>query len=460
MTHPLFITLQIYCIKIIYKNLYLIIYFIMSNNFIKSTIILLIGGIITKILGMIIKIALTRAISTKGIGIYSLILPTFNLFITLCSLGLPVAISKLVSEGKNNNKKLVLSIIPIMLIFNILLIFILFSITPILSNNLLKNKTTYYPLMAIGLTLPFICISSILKGYFFGKEKMFPATLANVIEQLIRLVLTIILIPKLMIYSLKIAITGVVLINIISEGLSIIILIIFLPKNIKIKPNDFKWDNNTIKELLDISIPTTGSRLIGSITYFLEPIILTYVLTKVGYSNNYITIEYGIINGYVYPLLLLPSFFTLAISNSLLPVISSSYSKNDYKYTKYKIKQAITLSLLIGIPSTLLFMFIPQFFLKLIYNTNEGINYIKVIAPIFLLYYIQGILTTCMQAMNMAKKAMTGTLISSFIRIFLLFILSFFKIGLWGLVISSLINIIIVTIHHIYYVYKKLNIYT
>ena len=78
----------------------------MKNNFIKSTIILILGGLIAKILGMIIKIALTRAISTEGIGIYSLILPTFNLFITLCSLGLPVAISKLVSEGKKIIKRL------------------------------------------------------------------------------------------------------------------------------------------------------------------------------------------------------------------------------------------------------------------------------------------------------------------------------------------------------------------
>ena len=200
----------------------------MKNKFIESTIILIIGGIITKVLGMVIKIALTRAISTKGIGIYSLILPTFNLFITLCSLGLPVAISKLVSEGKNNNKKLVLSIIPIMLFFNIILMLILFLIAPILSNNLLKNSITYYPIMAIGLTLPFICLSSILKGYFFGKEKMFPATLANIIEQVMRLALTIILIPKLMSYSLMIAITGVVLINILSEGISVIVLILFM----------------------------------------------------------------------------------------------------------------------------------------------------------------------------------------------------------------------------------------
>ena len=361
----------------------------MKNNFIKSTIILIFGGFFSKLLGMLIKIILTRTISTKGIGIYSLILPTFNLFITLCSLGLPVAISKLVSEKKKNNKKIVLSIIPLILIFNLLLILILFLIAPFLSNNLLHNKTTYYPLIAIGFTLPFICISSIIKGYFFGKEKMFPSTLSNIVEQLVRLVLTFTVVSKLMKYSLTAAITGVVLINILSEGASIIILLLFLPKHKSISLKDFRYDKPLLKDLLNISIPTTGSRLIGSFSYFLEPIILTYALTKSGYSNQFITIEYGIINGYVYPLLLLPSFFTMAISNALLPVVSNTYSNRKITYTKYKIKQAITLSLMIGVPCTLLFMSIPEFFLKVIYNTTEGLTYIKIIVPFFLLHYIQ-----------------------------------------------------------------------
>ena len=79
----------------------------------------------------------------------------------------------------------------------------------------------------------------------------------------------------------------------------------------------------------------------------------------------------------------------MAISNALLPVISNSYSHHNKEYSKYKIKQAMVLSLMIGVPCTLLFMCIPDDFLNLIYHTNEGIEYIKIIAPFFLLYYIQ-----------------------------------------------------------------------
>jgi len=427
----------------------------MKNNFIKSTIILIIGGFITKILSMIIKIALTRSVGTEGIGLYSLVLPTFNLFITLCTLSLPTAISKLVSERKRTSKSIIVPIIPITIIYNLILMIILYLISPILSKYLLKNINTYYPLIAITLTLPFICISSVIKGYFFGKERMFPHTFSNIIEQLIRLFLTIYYIPNLLKNSLVTAITGVVLINIISEFSSIIVLLIFLPKE-KINIKDFKFDKSNLKDILEISIPTTTTRLIGSITYFLEPIILTYVLLKVGYTNTYIITQYGVINGYVYPLLLLPSFFTMAISNALLPVVSNRYSKKDYKYTKYKIKQAIGLSLLIGIPATIIFMIIPEPILSFIYHTTEGSTYIKLIAPFFILHYIQSPLTSALQAMNKAKCAMNGTLVGAIIRTTLLFIISFFKIGLWGLIIASISNIIYITLHHIYNVYKYL----
>lgn len=425
----------------------------MKNKFIKSTIILVIGGLVTKVLGMVIKIALTRTIGTDGIGLYMLVLPTFNLFITLCNLSLPTAITKLVSERKRKSKKIVLSIVPMILIYNVLLMIILFIIAPFLSNNLLHNSGTYYPIVAIGFTLPFICISSLIKGYFFGKEKVFPHTLSNIIEQIVRLLLSIFLVQKIMKYGLVPAVTAVVLINIISEFASIVVLLLFLPKE-HIDREDFKTDKVILKDMLNISIPTTGSRLIGSITYFLEPIILTNVLKYVGYSSDFITMEYGIINGYVYPLLLLPSFFTMAISSAILPVVSNAYSNHKYKYAKDKIKQAVLVSLLIGIPITLIFIFAPEFPLRLVYSTDLGLDYIPKIAPFFILHYIQSPLTSSLNGMGKAKEAMMGTLYGGIIRVLSLTMFSLFKIGLWSLVISSILNILFVTIHHLYYVHK------
>lgn len=425
----------------------------MKNKFIKSTIILIIGGGITKLLAMVIKIFLTRAIGDNGIGLYMMVLPTFNLFITLCSLSLSTSISKLISE-RRKSKKVILSIVPISLIYNFILMFLIILFAPYISNNLLKNSLTCYPIMAIGFTLPFICISSILKGYFYGNENMTPFVISNIIEQIVRLLLIIFVIPKLMIYGVKVAVCGVVLINVLSELSSIICLILYIP-NKKINLSDFKFDKVIFKDILNISLPSTGSRLIGSISYFFEPIILTFILLYVGYSNDYITQEYGVITGYVQPLLLLPSFFTMAISTSLLPVISSSYSRGNYNYAKKKLKQALIISLFIGIIFTIIFMIIPEFLLKFIYNTNMGVNYIRVICPFFLLHYIQGPLTSYLQAINKADAAMRGTLVGAIIKNILLLILPLF-IGIWGFIVSSIVNIFYVTIQHIYYVRKSL----
>ena len=420
-----------------------------KNKFVVATIILIIGGFITKILSMIIKIVMTRLVGTEGIGLYMLVNPTFMLFIAICTLGMPTAISKLVSEDKRNNKKLVFSAVAIAIIINILIMLTILISGRFIADNLLHEPRSYYSIIAIGLVLPFISISSILRGYFFGKQKMIPHVVSNITEDITRLISIILFTPLFLMKGLEYAVAFLILSNIISELTSIIILFFFLPKNFKLNKNDITPNLSNIKDILEISLPTTGSRLIGTIGAFFEPIILTFFLLKTGFTNQYILTEYGVLNGYVMPLILLPSFFTGAISQALLPIVSQGYSNKKYEYVRNKIKQALFFSLLIGIPATLIFTFIPEIPLKLIFNTNEGINYIKVLAPICLLHYIQAPLTSTLQAIGKSHTAMFGTLVGMILRTVCLIVCCNMGLGLCSLVIASSVNIIYVTIHHI-----------
>ena len=429
---------------------------IRENIFIKSTIILIIGGAITKFISMFIKIVLARLIGTEGMGLYMLISPTFMLLIALAQLGFPIAISELVAENTKNNKNLVFSVIPISLLINLIIIILLLLTSNYISTNLLHDKRSYYALICIGFVLPFISISSLLRGYYFGKQNMIPHIISNITEDIIRLLALIIGIPIFIKQGIEFAVAFVVLANIISELTSIFVLFFFLPKNFKITKKDLKPNKKNIKEILNIGIPTTMSRIIGIIGYFFEPIILTYCLIKNGYSNAFIINEYGIINGFIMPLILIPSFFTLAISQALIPNISRPYIKKHYSYVKNKIKLAIILSLLIGIPTTIIFEIKPEILMQLIYNNIDGIKYIKVLAPIALFHYIQSPLTAALQAMGKAKEAMNGTLIGTIIRTIALFILSNMHIGMWGLIYSSGLNMIVVTTHQYLHVKKTL----
>lgn len=428
----------------------------MKNKFVKSTLILMLGGAITKILGMIIKIVTNRLIGVEGLGVYMLITPTFMLLIAIAQLGFPIAISKLVAEEKNNNKNLVFSSLPISLTINIIIMIILLFSSSYISNNLLHDKRTLYAIRSIGFVLPFISISSILRGYFFGKQRMFPHIISNVTEDAVRLITIIIGVPIALKKGIESAVSFIVLSNIVSELSSILVLFFFLPKNFKITKEDISPNKKNIKDILNISIPTTGSKLIGNIGYFLEPIILTFFLLKTGYANTYIVKEYGILNGYVMPMLLLPSFFTLAISQALIPIVSKSYSDNNIIYVKKKIKQSILFSSLIGIPATIIFILIPEIPLKLIYNTTSGSTYMKYMAPICLLYYFQAPLSSSLQAMGKAKDSLKGTIIGVSVKLIILAIGCNLKIGLWGLVISTCANIIVVTIYDLRRVKKYL----
>ncbi len=418
-----------------------------KNVFIKSVILLILGGFVSKLVSMIKKIVLARYLGTEGMGLVALVSPTFVLFMTLASLGLPVAISKLVAEETKNNKNLVFSIIPISLLFNITLTLIIIFSAKFIAINLLNEPRCFLALVCIGLVLPFVTISSILRGYFFGKQYMFPHVLSCMVEDILRLIILIIGLPFFLEKGIEFAVAYTILVNMFSELTSIFVLFFFLPKNFKITKKDIILNKQNVKDVFSIGVPTTMGRLTSSFGTFLEPIILTFVLISIGYSNKFIVNEYGILNGFIMPLILLPSFFTMAISQALIPGISKAYSINDKKFVKKRLKLAIFLSLLVGIPATIIFTLFPEWPLKFIYGTTEGTEYIKILAPLFLFHYVQNPLNATLQAMGKAKDAMNGTLQGTIIRTIIIFAFSYLCIGLWGLVIASGVSVIYITIH-------------
>lgn len=426
----------------------------MKNKLLKSTIILIIGGFITKLFSMLIKITIARIVTPETIGVYMLVMPTFSLLINLSQFGLPLALSKLISENTRSSKKLIFSNMPILLIINIILITITIILAPTISIKLLHNKNTYISLLSMTLVIPFTTISSICRSYFFGKERMLPHVISNITEDLIRFIILLLILPKIVEYKIKYIVAFLILVNVLSELTSTIVLLFFLPKNASIKKEDLKPNKQYLKDSLKISIPNTTSRLIGSISYFLEPIILTTFLLKNNYSNTYITHQYGIISGYVIPILLLPSFFTLAISQALLPVISKEYARKNYKYVFNKIKFTTTLIIIVAAIITIsIFIYSPTL-LKIIYKTSEGINYLRILTPIFILQYIQSPLSFTLDAIGQSKTNLKASIISVLIRVISLFILSNLKIGIYSLLISLILNILGTTTYLLVKIYK------
>lgn len=417
-----------------------------KNKFLTSTLILMCGGFITKILGFIIKVVYTRIVGNVGVSLYSIVMPTYSLLITIASLSLPIAISKLIAEHKNSSKKILISSTFIILLVNVALITITLSSARFIATTLLQNDETYYLIIAMSATLPFISISSVIKGYFFGKQEMLPSTISNIFEQIARLLLIYLVLPKLMATSVLLAVIFLILLNVISEIISIIVLLFFLPRNIKLKKRDLKPDKRCIKDVLDISIPTVSSRFIGNIGLFFEPIVLTFFLVKMGYSNEYILMEYGVYNGYTISLLILPSFFVSSICSALIPEISKYAGQNNKSMIKRRFFQATGFSFIIGFLFSMLIFFFREQLLSIVYNTTLGIDYIKVLAPFFVLFYLEAPIISTLQALGKSKATMQVTFYGQIIKLVTIVLLSNLKIGIYSLIYAEIINIIFVVL--------------
>lgn len=415
-----------------------------KNLFIKSTLILTISGIITKILGFIIRVITTRIVGTEVISLYSIVIPTYSLLITIATLALPTTISKLVAENKKKSSKILSNSLLIITIINIIVVSIMLLSSRFISNNLLHEPKCFLILISATLTFPIVSISSIIKGYFYGKMNMLPNAISNIVEQIVRYILITLIVPKCILINDVIAASSLFIISLFTEVVSIIVNLLFLPKKINIKKEDLLPDKDTVRDILGISIPSVSSRIIGNIGYFFEPIILMNLLLYSGYTKNYILEEYGIFNSYSIPILTVPSFFIIAISLSLVPEISKFYHQNNILKVKKRLKQAILFSLIIGISYSIILLFFGDNLLYAIYNTYEGLNYIKVLAPIFVLFYLENILISFLQAINKANITMKITIIGVIVKLLSLSILSLVHIGIYSLIISEIINIFLV----------------
>lgn len=420
---------------------------IKNNIFLKSTLVLLFGGIVGKLVGFVLRIIVTRKLGPEGMGLYSLLAPTSALLSVIATLSYPTALSKIISEKSSRTKTLFASIIPLSLIINIFIIVVTVLLAPTLS-TLLKNETLYFPIICLSLVTPFISISSIIKGYFWGKQNMFPYMLSNFIEQVARLIFITLFIDKFLQASLIHAISFIILVNAAGEVISQLVMMYFLPKIIKPSLNDFNKDD--IKKIMNISIPSTSSKIIGSISYFLEPIVLTNVLMYVGYSKEFIVYEYGVINAYAMSLLLMPQFFTQNMATSLVPELSKYYSQGNKVMCKKRIKQIVLISSTIGAISTFIITLFPKFFLNILYHTTAGIDYIKILSPFTILFYIEYPLINALQALGKSKSAMKCTITSSIVRLISIATLSLLKIGMYSLILSIIINLLLST-----YLYSK-----
>lgn len=410
------------------------------------------GSALARVIGMVIRIVFTRIIGEDGISLLNIIMPTYVLVINLTGLGLPLAISMLTSRNTYRGKNIILSTYPFVFLINIFIMFFLILSSNFISNVLLKSPDVKNLIVSLALTLPFISISSLLRGYFLGKQKMFVVSASSCVEQIIRLALIIGVLPMLKDASIVTQVSVYILFNIVSECTTIIIFLLSAPKKFKLNLKDLVPDMEIAEKVASFCVPTIGSRVISNVIFFLEPIILMHVLSLNGYTPKFIRGEYGIYNAYSLSLLLIPSFFTTSLNTGLIPEISKNFKNTTF--VKKRLSESLCITLIISFIFNIVLFLFPDVFLKLLYNTNKGANYIKVLAPFFILYNLTGPMTSVLNGLGNIKEVFNISLISSILKTVLMIILSFVLPSLSGFIISEIFSIL-ASFFLLYYCLKK-----
>lgn len=429
--------------------------------------ILIIAGMITRVLGFINRIIVARVMGEEGVGLYMMALPTLFLIITLTQIGLPIAISKRVAEADAmDDRKKIKQIISLSLLIitctSIIFTIAIVLFAPVIANHLLTDGRTLYPIYAIAPIVPVIAFTSVIKGYFQGVQNMKPQSVAIIIEQTIRIIAVFLFVSYLVPYGIEFAATGAMASVLIGEAASLLYLVYLFKRKkiVKVRQKFFvhlKGSKQTGKDMLSIAIPNTGSKLISAVTNFLEPIIVAQSLMYAGVTIENATKQYGELTGFAMPLLFLPSFITNSLSIALVPAISEAEAKNDMEHVHYRITQAIRISFASGALATIVFSLFSIPILTYMYDSSNASRYIILMAPFFLLLYIQAPLQAALFALDYAKQAMWNSFIGAIFKFaVLVFLASNATYGIMGVAIAISASVVLITLLHLHALNKAI----
>lgn len=433
-----------------------------KQSFFQGTLILIGAGILTRLLGFIPRIALPRIIGAEGVGLYTMAAPTLYLMITLATFGLNVAVSKVVAEAEarrdiarmQNTLRLSLAFV---LVLSLAMMGLMIGLAPLISRYLLTDPRSYYPLVGIAPILPIVAVSSVLRGYFQGRQNMSPRRCpASPKPRFASWPCSVWRGP----FSLRRGVRsmGAMIGVVVGEFGSLCVLLLYVRRSLW--HERFAWWNHTAKtmrrswtlasDLSRVAVPVTASRLVGNAMYFIEPIAVTQSLAIAGIGTTVATSLYGQLEGMAIPLLLMPTAITYSLSVSLVPAISEAAAQGNYSLINRRLYQALRLSIVIGGPCAVLLYVLARPLCDLLWRAPEVGRLLEIMAPFSLFLYVQGPLSAALQGLDRAREAMRNSIIGAVVKTAAIFAFATQpRLGIDGVAIAINIGMVLVTLLHL-----------
>ena len=442
---------------------------IRKSSFIKGAFIATLGIVLTKILGIIYVIPFHAVIGERGGALYGYAYTIYLLFMSLSSAGIPLAISKIVSEyqtlGYYNAKRRAFIIgkkIALLLGFICFLLLLLFApwiahavLGDLSGGNTISDVTLVIRVVASALLV--VPVLSIYRGYFEGHRFMEDPSFSQVLEQLVR-VFVIVLGSFLALKVFDLSITtavGIAVFGATAGAIAAYLYLIYKKNknnskfNEKIRPvNEPIITNKQIfKKIVIYAVPFILIDVFKSLYNYID--MVTVVEGLVQYANFSVTDAETImsmLSTWAAKFNMIVLSISTGIIISLIPNLTTSFVKKDYDDINHKINQAFSILLFFTLPMTLGISFLADSIWTVFYGASEY-------GPSVLSYFIFvgfmiGLFTSTVSIIQVLKdyKTVIWSLVIGVVLKFLLndnLIMAFYKMGLpayYGVITASLIG--------------------
>ena len=356
----------------------------------KGILSLLFSQIIVKIIGLIYKLYLTNreGFGDTGNAIYSAGFQVYALLLAFSSTGIPSALAKLVSErvavGDNKGAYRIFKIaFYTFSAFGLLGTILLFLGAHTIATNWLQIPEAEYSLITLSPSIFFASVISVLKGYFNGRQNLSATAKSQTIEQIFKTIFTIILV-ELVAYLSKTNTTLMAGVANLATTLSAFVcfsyLYIFYKSKNKEIAQEISMSTNyiptrvrkTLKTILKESMPISLSSFVASLNRNIDLFTVVRILKKFMTESD-AKIQYGILSGKVDTLCSLPLCLNIPFVTAMIPSIAKSKSKGRDAEVSTKISTFLTITVLISVPSTLIFILFANPILKILFpNASSG----------------------------------------------------------------------------------------
>ena len=423
-----------------------------ASPLIRGTIILTLAGLLSKVLGFIMRIFLSRYLGAEGIGIVQLVSPLHVLGVVIASFGIQTAISRFVSStpGHSGERFRVLKT-GVILGFSLAVLYslILFLFSPELAGYLLGEAECTPLLRVAAICIPLETIHHCINGYYYGTRKTGVPALSQLIEQSVRISSLWLIFAITTKEGITFTPIHAVLGNLAGDIASMLFNLTALSLEKKGGKNlpctNCSSHGQILRRIGTVALPLTCSQTITHIFHSVETVLIPTMLRAHGYDNSTALSMYGILTGMALPLILFPSTLANSFAVLLLPTISEAYSRANHRLIDVLTRHTIHVCLLLGIFSTGFFITMGGETGQLLYDNSLAGSYIITLGFLCPFLFLNMTLSSVLNGLGKTAQVFRNNLIGLSIRI-LFAVCIIPKIGIYGYFMGFLLSSCIITL--------------